>query len=379
VLCFVLPMRVSYVYILSFILLIILIAEGNLGNKIKTAFQSKLCRAFFAYYCVFIIGMLWTSNAAAGWQMVDRQTPFLLFLLYWSCIEPKFREHYLIAFIAGATLCALLAHYNFLQLNYFPEWPRGIRVLKSAGDTAPFVDRIMYAPILALAIYFSAWYIVTSRNAVFRMVAAVVTGILLSNLLFSGGRAGIVMFAALLISLVFEKVKVRSKAIVICFALCIVAFYSAYKFADHFAERINEGVSDIKNFDENPNTSVGQRLVYWTTSFRLFSNHPLLGVGSGDFQNEYALIKPKRWEATPDSFNPHNQFLMTAATTGLLGLTFLMLIFYYAIKSQADKRTLTLLIGFAVVCLFESYLWRSNTSLTFAVMLAALTTKNSQA
>ena len=30
------------------------------------------------------------------------------------------------------------------------------------------------------------------------------------------------------------------------------------------------------------------------------------------------------------------------------------------------------LIGFAVICLVESYLWRSNTALTFSVILAAL-------
>ncbi len=373
--CFVLPMRVSFIYILSFILLIVWIAEGGLRNKIKEVSQSRLCRAFAAYYCVFIIGMIWTSNVPAGWQMVDRQTPFLLFLLYWSCVDPRFRERYVQAFIAGATVCALLAHYNLLQLTLFPEWPHGIRVDKSSEDTAPFVDRIMYAPILALATYFCMRYALFSQTFNTRIFAVAVSGILLSNLLFSGGRAGMTMFAALAVILVFEKVKALGKAMAISCVLFTLMFYSAYKVSDYFAERIDAGITDIKSFNENPNTSVGQRLVYWTTSFKLFTNNPLLGVGSGDFQEEYARIKPKRWEATPDSFNPHNQFLMTAATTGVLGLSFLLLIFYYAIQYRVDKRTLALMIGFAVVCLFESYLWRSNTSLTFAVMIAALTFK----
>lgn len=373
--CFVLPMRVSFIYILSFVLLITWVVEGGLRNKIKEIFHSNLCRVFVAYYCVYLIGMLWTHDVAAGWQMVDRQTPFLLFLLYWSCFEPKFRERYVYAFIVGATLCALMAHYNLIQSNLFPDWPRGIQVTKSAGDTAPFVDRIMYAPILAPAAYFCLRYALFSATRAAQVTALVIAGILLSNLLFSGGRAGMVMFAALLIILIFEKVRKPVQALMLCCLLFILLFFSAYKSSDYFSQRIDAAVQDIKIFEKNPNTSVGLRLVYWTTSFHLFANHPLVGVGSGDFRDQYARIKPKRWESTPDSFNPHNQYLMTAATTGLLGLSLLSLVFWCAIKYQADKRTLALLVGFAVVCLFESYLWRSNTALAFAVLIAILTAK----
>lgn len=368
-------MKASFVFVLSALLLLVWLWEGRFTEKGRDIFNSKLCLAFLAYYLVFILGMLWTEEVATGWAMVDRQTPFLLFLLYWSCAEPEYRERYLLALIAGLSVCALLANYNWLQLHLFPEWPRGIRVFKGPSDTAPFVDRILYAPILALGAYFSLSRVFTT-SGIARIVAIGATCLLAVNLSFSGGRSGMVMFAALCIALVFERIKKFRWALFICVVVMPVIFLSAYKTQDYFAQRVDHAISDIRVFNENPNTAVGLRLVYWTTSFHVFTQHPLLGVGSGDFQKEYTLAKPAKWASTPDSFNPHNQFLMVAVTTGVLGLLALLGIFYSAVRSGGDTRMRSVMIGFAVVCLFESYLWRSNTALAFSAIVAALASKD---
>lgn len=370
--CFVLPMKASFIYILSALLLLVWIAEGQWLEKIREVLRSKLCLTFIAYYCVFILAMLWTENTAGGWQMVDRQTPLLLFLLFWSSAEPQYRERYISAFLAGLSVCAVLAHYNWIQLHWFPEWPRGVRVFKSEGDTAPFVDWIMYTPILALGAYFSLHRVLFDIGMRSRILAIGFTILFLSNLAFSGGRAGMVMFATLFTALIFERVKARGKALLLCVALLPIIFFTAYNTQSHFAKRVDSAVTDIRNFQENPNTSLGLRIVFWRTSFQLFLQNPILGVGSGDFPKEYAQIKPAYWKGTPDTFNPHNQFLMTAATTGLLGFTALFCIFYFAVSSRSDMRTVSVLIGFAVICMFESYLWRSNTALTFSAILAIL-------
>jgi O-antigen ligase len=377
--CFVLPMRVSYVYVLSALLLVAWLAEGRLAEKIRAIAGSRLCQAFIAYYAVYVVGMLWTEDMPAGWQMVDRNTPFLLFLLYWSCAEPAYRERNIRAFIGGVAVCAVLAHYNWLQLHWLPEWPRGVRVYKDPADTAPFVDWIMYTPMLALGTYFSMRRMWLATGAGARLAAIAVTCLLVSNLAFAGGRAGMVMFVVMFIALVFERIKAPLKALLLCATVLPLAFFAAYNTLDLFAQRVDKGISDIRNFEDDPGTSVGQRLVYWTTSFQLVRDNPVLGVGTGDFTQEYARIKPQRWAETPDAFNPHNQYLMTAARTGLLGLAALLFIFWQAARSGADRRTHAMVLGFAVVCIFESYFWRSNTALTFAVMLATLAERNKRA
>lgn len=373
--CFVLPMKASFVYVLSAFLLVVCVLEGRFAERLRAIFQSKLCLAFLAYYLVYVLAMLWTEDIQKGWAMVDRQTPFLLFLLYWSSAEPAHRERYIAALIAGLGVCALLANYNLLQMYWFTEWPRGIRVFKDPMDTAPFVDRILYTPILAAGCYLCLSRIFNTIGTA-RLIAVAMSCLLIFNLSFSGGRSGMVMFVAMFILLVFEHTKKRALAVLVCAIVLPTVFVTAYKTQSYFAERIDVAVADMRAFNENPDTSVGLRLVYWTTSFHVFAAHPLIGVGSGDFTKEYSRAKPAKWAMTPDSFNPHNQFLMTAVTTGLLGLSLLLAIFYLAAKAGVDVRMTSFLIGFAVVCLFESYLWRSNTALAFCAMVAVLANKN---
>lgn len=366
-----LPMKASFVYVLSALLLLVWILEGGFSEKLRNILRSKLCWAFFSYFLIFVIGMLWTDDVTSGWAMVRRQIPLLLFLLYWSSAESKFRENYITAFIAGLSVCAILASYNMLQLHWLQEWPRGIRVFKGNADTAPFVDRILYTPILALGIYFSLWRVFSDEGAA-RILAITTSCLLALNLLFSGGRAGMVMFVALIIILIFQRTKKLAAAIIFCIVVIPLTSFFAYNADGYFAHRVDQAISDIHTFKENPNTSVGLRLVYWTTSFHVFLQHPLIGVGSGDFQKEYTQAKPAKWADTPNSYNPHNQFLMTAVTTGLVGFLILVGVFSAAIRGSNDKRMKAIILGFVVVCLFESYLWRSNTALTFSVIVAVL-------
>jgi O-antigen ligase len=183
---------------------------------------------------------------------------------------------------------------------------------------------------------------------------------------------------ALFIALDFEWVKAPVKAIFICIVILPLLFFLAYKSVDAFAERVDRGIADVRTFDINPDTSMGQRFVFWATSFKLFKQNPLIGIGSGDFPNEYAKEKAKepRWLVTPDTRNPHNQYLMTSVSTGLIGLGLLFFLFFKVYTSTNETRLKSLLIGYAAVCFVESYLWRSNTALTFSVLVAALLAKS---
>lgn len=370
--CFTLPMKASFVYTLSALLLAVWLAEGRLLGKAREILASPLCLAFAGYCLIVTLSILWTDDTAEGWRMARRHIPLLLFLLYWSSADRRYRERYISAFLAGLAVCALLAYYNWAQHFWFPDWPRGIRVFKAVDDTAPFVDRIMYAPLLALGAYFSLRRAVLPGAALARLGWLALAGLLVANLFMSGGRAGVVMLATLCIALAFERIRARAKAVVLCLALLPALFLAAYSTSDYFATRVNAGLNDFQSFRDNPSTSVGLRIVYGVTSLRMFLSHPLVGVGGGDFEEEYARNTPELWQELAVPFNPHNQFLMTASTTGLLGLAVLFTIAGLAVRSRKDARTLSVLAGFAVVCLFESYLWRSNTALAFSVLIAVL-------
>lgn len=74
-----------------------------------------------------------------------------------------------------------------------------------------------------------------------------------------------------------------------------------------------------------PDRNVGTRLVLWDMSWHMFLDHPLLGVGMGDYSTEAAQrLEGRAARTTVDS---HNVFLHVLATRGLLG--FMPLVAYF--------------------------------------------------
>lgn len=83
----------------------------------------------------------------------------------------------------------------------------------------------------------------------------------------------------------------------------------------------------------DPNSgSLVQRLEYWRTSWLIFRDHPVAGVGTGDlpaaFEKQYeAMHSPLKPEFRRRS---HNQYLSTLVAFGVLGFAWYMLVLIYA-------------------------------------------------
>jgi O-antigen ligase len=75
--------------------------------------------------------------------------------------------------------------------------------------------------------------------------------------------------------------------------------------------------------------------------------------------------------------NPHNQYLFVLTTTGVLGGAALALVLlpptlWRRQDPELDGLRLALLVFIGAICMLESYLWRSNTSLLYVLFAVAL-------
>jgi len=79
---------------------------------------------------------------------------------------------------------------------------------------------------------------------------------------------------------------------------------------------IFSGVISLVSQFYNPEEVYGlERIYYYATALQLFATHPLLGVGAGNYQ-----FFDRSYEGDAAGGIAHNQFLTTAAETGLAGL-----------------------------------------------------------
>jgi O-antigen ligase len=139
--------------------------------------------------------------------------------------------------------------------------------------------------------------------------------------------------------------------------MVIIAFFVVSPQAN---SRFKEMVASLKsNGGESGSTSI--RKAVWKSSVHIISNNLLLGVGTGDLKdnlkNEYVKLGQNQYVEL--QLNPHNQYLQTFGSLGIIGfglLIFLLArVMYISIKSgNTDGFLITLVI--AIGFLFESML-----------------------
>ena len=375
---FFLPFHMTFVYPFFFIVIFCEIFNSDFIKRQKTMFSSPLVICFILFFLLHSLGLIWSKDTIEGLDTINRYIPFFLFGFLWLAAKYENRDFYMISFIFGLCLCAALAHYNLLQKIYPNYLIEGITSGKRNGDeTSPFLSHLTYSPILAIGIYFIAWAILKVRLS-FKKLGIYLTGLLflLSNLIFSTGRAGFLMLIVLFCSLIISSSKNLRMGFIKLLLIIPICIASSYYLSENIKDRVDAGLNDIQTFSENPNSSIGLRVVFAIHSFDLFLENPFFGVGTGSLRSEYESVVRPEFVSLVIPNNPHNQYLMVASSLGIFGLISLFLIFLLSYR-YSDSRGRALVIGFLAICLVESYLWRANTSFVFVYFISVFSQRQS--
>lgn len=138
--------------------------------------------------------------------------------------------------------------------------------------------------------------------------------------------------------------------------------------------RYQEMIDFKKDYTQNKWGGRDIRIQKWLNTLELISEQPFLGTGTGDMQDELQKVyKENNFDiAYKHNFNPHNQYLQTWATFGLIGLFFLFGIlavsFKYSISSGNVLYVLLVLI-LALSMITESILERHKGVVFFSFFL----------
>jgi len=134
--------------------------------------------------------------------------------------------------------------------------------------------------------------------------------------------------------------------------------------SSHMRERFDVALKETSSFEQNgEHTSVGARLKAWQFSAQLFEQSPWLGHGIG----AYRPLAHQHFAPSPICQlgvceQPHNQFILTAVESGMLGLLALAVFLAAPLFSRAERGsraaqlTLPLLAIVVVTACFDSSL-----------------------
>lgn len=365
------PLSTSAGSVTAMLVVLAWILSADYKEKFREIGRNPVAIAVLCYIVLNALGLLWTDDMYWGIKTLKKQWKLLLFPIFLTLVKKEHTNYYLYAFIAAIFLSACKAYLVWIGLITLPP---------GSVFTTEGTSHVIYNPMLALAIY------VLLQKLIFTKTSPLQTGVLIflifflsCNMFITVGRTGQIVFFVLLIVLLFQTFYKKSKTKLLLGLLLLPLLIAAiFQFSPTFRGRINLALTEIRETKSQAFTSVGCRIWFLQNSCKLLEGNRLLGVGTGDFPNEYAKINQLYSPKMPVTNNPHNQYLLTTAQFGLTGLFLLLTIFggqfFYSRKQKDNLKQLRLAfpIFFMVIMLAESYLVVHATGLLFSLFSAIL-------
>ncbi len=371
-LAFSLALSTSALTILAILILLFWLLEGNFTEKLAEIFSNPVVVSLLAFLVVLAVGLLWSHDVFAGLEVLQARWKIALLPVFLTTISYKRRSLYINSFLAGLTVAMFITFLVWFDLIHY------------ADVTPEHLTRktfhVIYNPLLAFGIYLvlheALWGL---RKGGIRFVLFGLAGVMTFNMFITEGRAGQLVFFVLMTLLLFQVFrKNRIRALVAVCLLLPTFFTIGYLFSPVFKQRVDVACQEISQFQNNPNTSVGLRLLYWQNSWEIIRQHPWLGVGTGGFQAAYAQVNQEKSPLSFTTDNPHNQYVLVATMVGIPGVLALLAIFTamfrqaFVMRDHWQRVRFAFPLFFLTIMVTESYLKVYETAFFFALFAAVL-------
>lgn len=341
------------------------IGQRSLCRKIKRLWQlSKQFRLpIIIFFLAAILATLFSPDqrlslgVLKGWFF----DPLLVFILFLDCFRGR-------RFLKKAAICLFLAAAWASWFGLF-EYIRGVGLdsdgrLNSVYIPANYVGMFI-TPILVLA--FSL--VRNAKGKIMRPVFFVFGfGILLALYLSKSYGAWLGFFASLVFLWFQVKLPRRRLKYLLIFALFVICLSLLQVRSEKFGRLFAFGYR----------TSSATRLEIWQTAVLMIREHPVFGVGLGNFEAAYRedvpriVFPPLEWLVV----KPHNLYLNLWIEMGILGLlAFLALVFLFfrrGLKYRADpvvKYALAAMIVLLAHGLVDTPYFKNDLSVLFWVLI----------
>lgn len=349
---------------LLFLILILWLWEGNFRAKLQQVKDNPVVWAVLAFIAAHLLGLLWTQDWAFAEEVLRKVLKLLMLPVLITVVRLEHIRYYLGALVLSMFLLVLLSYGIYWGL--IP--PYELLKLENANDATPFVSHIIYNPVLAFTLYLLLYTALLRRdvNKRWKGIALLLFSVMAVNMFLTEGRMGQLVFILFLALLVFQYYAENLvKSALLSLLLVVTLVPAAYWLSPVVQSRVDLAVHEIQHYHDEPNSSVGLRVIMLLNSLEIIREHPLLGVGTGDYRMEYAKVNQKNFpeaERGEVLTHPHNVYVQQMVQLGLLGLLTLLYFFYAMLKvykhntSPLRPLLLALPLFYAVIFFSDGYL-----------------------
>ena len=368
---FFLPLTVFGGNLFAVLIFLLWIIKADFKSDFHRLKNNKLVIAVFLYLLVHVTALLWTADIVSGLWTLKKQLKLLFIPIFMLFVKREHVKYYILAFLASMSLSEIWSYGIFFEL--LPLYGGATLI-----DPIPLMSHITYNPFLTIAIYFLSYYVLfdhsISKLKKFTYGFFIIT--MSINMFITGGRAGQVMYFAMLVVLIFQYFpKNAFKASSASLFVLVITSSTFYLNSKIFSDRVDSAVTELSDYKNHTYSSTGMRISSAINSWSIIKEHPVIGVGTGDYKNEFIKASIKNNLKLEDKLvihNPHNMYVLILVQFGLLGLAAMLYLFYAQIKIAINsneefvkKIGIALPLLYLLIMLSDSYLMVHMTGLLF--------------
>ncbi len=364
--------------IASLVMLLAFFAAPSWPQRLQRAWRQPLGFAAVLFLLVLLLAATWsaappgfTLRAWTGWRH------FLLLFIALAIFDTRAAKlAFATMFVAAASAAAIA---SFLTIDF--------GAAQATSDVAGGIIlrnhvtqgmSLTVGALLALVLFRHA-----RRGSWQQWACAASAALMVANVLFVAyGRSGYVVLAitSLAVALGLWRGRARGVALVVLLLLAL----AATQLSPLINQRFNQGVQEMSQTASSDQlTSMGIRRVMWETTTAIVRDAPLFGHGLGSFPEQYRRRVSERhtgWKATLTE-DPHNQYLLILAETGLLGLAAFVWFLFSALRQPVHGPfrliAVALLLAWCITSLFSSHFHTFNEGHLIAMLLGVCLARES--
>lgn len=373
------------------LLVVAWLAEGQWPQKWQALRENRWWLLPVLLYLVYLVSVLYSANQAEAWRQVEQKLSLILLPIIIASSQSHRKEHLgyaLFVFVVSGFVATVMAFILAVVAGLAHTGELGWVDLLTYQHLANTISMqpiylslfLVFGFYALLALYLNSTFrgqpFFGQKSRAFPLLAFFFVSIIMLSsrmeimVLFATG-GGLILF--------FLPAKNRRKYLLILSGTVLVAAAIILSSSEN-RQRFGEMFDLEADYTDNQYGGRSIRLHKWKNTLECWANEPILGVGTGDKQDElnktYALNNFEL--ALEHKFNPHNQYLDTLLAVGIVGAVLLLGWFWGAVFWGIRNRN-WLLFAFGVVIslsvITESMLER-QWGVVFIVFFWALLSKD---
>ena len=271
--------------------------------KLRVPAVTTVLTVTFALWAV--CGTLWSRSSHSGAVLqaaIYVQLAVMVLLIWQLCRNLQDHRTLLQAYVLGAYIVAGQIAVQYLTHPFAPNSTQSMERYTGLGGNP---NNVAAAVALALPI---AWYLGHFwARGLLRWLNYLYLPLAIFAIILTASRGGflIALVGLMVVPLTFRQLPTRAKVTTFVFALLSVGVIATAVPLANFS-RIAQTSSEISDGD------VSNRGVIWKAALQLYTESPVLGIGTGSFLSAVGTVLGYRIPA-------HNAFLLVLVEMGIIG------------------------------------------------------------